>query len=441
MFDISTNKNDNFSNEQLFDDDVWNNKNSNDTDSTQYYKKYKLLKLKYIKPPNSIRLEKTNNSKFIKQRRIKNNNYSNHDNISNIVQFKESSMIKEVNSINNKKINIQIPKNSNNNVLKKQMCITMPEEYYSQKPNFIDSIPYNFNLNNNNNTQQFNNYMLIQNNQNQLIPRLNHQNSYISTHTSSKIYLSKDTSIDENESYLKGRILTNESNKSNKSSNYMNTFQNISKRNFWPEEIQRRVNSSSFTEGNYYNAFSINTSSNFFRNQSFINNNKLQKQLINLENIALGKEKRTTLMIRNIPIKYTDEMLLKELEKFVNKFNCLYMPYDFEKKGNRGYAFINFINPLHILLFYEKFQGKIWSKFESKKICELNLANFQGISEIKKHAKNYKGLKKPSFFIVTDNNNNGIEVPKRYLSLIQVQYKKLNFKENKEDNTIIINSF
>ena len=193
------------------------------------------------------------------------------------------------------------------------------------------------------------------------------------------------------------------------------------------------------TETNYYNAFSINTSSNFFP-RSFINNNKIKKQLINLENIALGKEKRTTLMIRNIPIKYTDEMLLKELEKFINKFNCLYLPYDFEKKGNRGYAFINFINPFHILLFYEKFQGKIWSKFESKKICELNLANFQGISEIKKHAKNYKGLKKPSFFIVTDNNNNNIEVPKKYLPLLQIANPKLKFKENKEENTIIINS-
>ena len=406
----------------------------NDTDSTQYYKKYKLLKLKYIKPLNTVRLEKTNNSKFIKERRIKNNN-SNHENISDIDEFKGSSMINEVNSIS---INSNNLKNkNNNNILKKQICITRPDEFY-QKSNFIDSIPYNFKINNNN-TQQFNNYILIQNNQNQLIPRLNHQNSYISTHTSSKNYLSKDTSIDENESYLNRRILTNESNESNKSTNYMNTFQNVSKINFWPEEIQRRVNSSSFTETNYYNAFSINTSSNFFP-RSFINNNKIKKQLINLENIALGKEKRTTLMIRNIPIKYTDEMLLKELEKFINKFNCLYLPYDFEKKGNRGYAFINFINPFHILLFYEKFQGKIWSKFESKKICELNLANFQGISEIKKHAKNYKGLKKPSFFIVTDNNNNNIEVPKKYLPLLQIANPKLKFKENKEENTIIINS-
>ena len=90
-------------------------------------------------------------------------------------------------------------------------------------------------------------------------------------------------------------------------------------------------------------------------------------------------------MIRNIPIKYTETMLLEEIESFKDKFDCLYLPYDFEKGGNKGYAFINFIHPFHILLFNEKFQNKTWLRFESKKICELNSANFQGISEIQKH--------------------------------------------------------
>ena len=85
--------------------------------------------------------------------------------------------------------------------------------------------------------------------------------------------------------------------------------------NFWPEDTQRRVNSSSFTESNYYNAFSLNTSNNFFvpnnfmsRNNEF-NLNRNIKQIINLNDIAMGIDVRTTLMIRNIPIKYTDEML------------------------------------------------------------------------------------------------------------------------------------
>jgi hypothetical protein len=115
-------------------------------------------------------------------------------------------------------------------------------------------------------------------------------------------------------------------------------------------------------------------------------------------------------MIRNIPIKYTDDMLLKELEEFKGKFDCLYLPFDYEKYGNKGYAFINFVHPMHIVLFYEKFERKTWNYFESKKICELNAAKFQGITEIKRHARNYKGQKKPLFFFMLNNNSN-LEIP------------------------------
>lgn len=116
-------------------------------------------------------------------------------------------------------------------------------------------------------------------------------------------------------------------------------------------------------------------------------------------------------MIRNIPIKYTEEMLLKELEEFIGLFDCLYLPFDYERDGNRGYAFINFFNPLCILLFYERFEKKSWLYIDSKKICELNWANYQGIQEIKRHAKNYKGQRKPLFF-KCETAANGFEIPK-----------------------------
>ena len=145
-------------------------------------------------------------------------------------------------------------------------------------------------------------------------------------------------------------------------------------------------------------------------------------------------------MIRNIPIKYTDKILLEELEEFEGKYDCLYMPYDFEKKGNRGYAFINFIHPLHILLFHEKFQNKSWIYFESKKICELNFANFQGINEIQKHAKNYKGIKQPNFYYGLDPMKK-LTVPSKYLSKIQSVYPHLKYDENKYDNVFTIKSF
>ena len=133
-------------------------------------------------------------------------------------------------------------------------------------------------------------------------------------------------------------------------------------------------------------------------------------------------------------------MLLDEISEFKGKFDCLYLPYDFEKGGNKGYAFINFIHPYHILLFHEKLQNKSWIRFESKKICELNSANFQGINEIQKHAKNYKGLKKPIFFSGLDSTKN-IEVPLKYLDTIKNRFPNMVYTENNDSKTFLIKSF
>ena len=319
--DIYNNKQtSNYGDEQLFNNDIWNN-NKNDLskeDTIQYYKKYNKLreesnikkKLKLPKISKSNRTESKNKNKFIESRRPKNTN----SDIENISDIEEKPIINKINIIDIKSntMNNIIYKNNNfnlsnnsNNLNRKQICITEPEEYFYQRPNFFDSFPLGYNLNNTPQqmkTLDYNNLMAIQNNQRQLFQQsnrqiLNNQNSYISTHNSSKMYLSKDISLeDENEkklplsarsnnNYIKTTIPTNESNESNKSSKYINTYQNISKGmyNFWPEDTQRRVNSSSFTESNYYNAFSLNTSNNFFVPNNFMSRNNewvlIQEQL------------------------------------------------------------------------------------------------------------------------------------------------------------------
>ena len=183
--------------------------------------------------------------------------------------------------------------------------------------------------------------------------------------------------------------------------------------------------------------FLINKNTNMLNNK---NNLKGEKQVLNLDDIVTGKDTRTTVMIRNIPIKYTDEILIEALNEFNGKYDCLYMPYDYEKNGNKGYAFINFVNPLHILYFYEKFNGKKWVHFESSKICELNCAHFQGINEIQKHAKNYKGQKKPSYYSRIENSENMI-IPSKYLLKLKKRFPKMQYSENKTKKTIVVNSF
>ena len=169
--------------------------------------------------------------------------------------------------------------------------------------------------------------------------------------------------------------------------------------------------------------------------------NKGEKQPINLDEIAMGKDKSTTVMIRNIPIKYTDKILNDDLIEFKGKYNCLYMPYDYEKNGNKGYAFINFINPLHILYFFEKFNGRRWDQFESNKICELNCAHFQGINEIQKHAKNYRGQKKPNFYMNKNEANENMIIPSKYLPKLLKRFPKMKYTENKAKKIINVKSF
>ena len=92
-----------------------------------------------------------------------------------------------------------------------------------------------------------------------------------------------------------------------------------------------------------------------------------------MEDVVLGKETRTTVMIRNIPIKYNDKALEKKLEPFKGKYGCLCIPFDYEKGGNKGYVFLNLKSPYHVLLFYEVFNNKCWMFFDSKKNFRIKI--------------------------------------------------------------------
>jgi len=82
-----------------------------------------------------------------------------------------------------------------------------------------------------------------------------------------------------------------------------------------------------------------------------------------------GDDTRTTLMIRNIPNKYSQKMLLSTVdEKHKGKYDFLYLPIDFKNKCNVGYAFINFICPKSICDFHATFNHRKWDKFNSDKV-------------------------------------------------------------------------
>mmetsp|Transcript_6524 Transcript_6524/g.20992 ORF Transcript_6524/g.20992 Transcript_6524/m.20992 type:complete len:300 (+) Transcript_6524:821-1720(+) len=95
----------------------------------------------------------------------------------------------------------------------------------------------------------------------------------------------------------------------------------------------------------------------------------------------------TTAMLRNIPNKYTRDMLAVRLHEdgFQFDLDFLYMPVDFKHKCNMGYAFMNFRTPeacarfaamYHLADSRQKLPG-----FRSGKVCEVSPAHCQGREE------------------------------------------------------------
>lgn len=114
---------------------------------------------------------------------------------------------------------------------------------------------------------------------------------------------------------------------------------------------------------------------------------------LNMNNILMGEDKRTTLMIKNIPNKYTQKMLLALLEeRFAGThpfpFDFFYLPIDFKNKCNVGYAFINMTTPLAIPALVEEFHGRRWPKFNSEKVCQISYGRIQGKLSLIQHFQN-----------------------------------------------------
>ena len=171
-------------------------------------------------------------------------------------------------------------------------------------------------------------------------------------------------------------------------------------------------------------------------------NNENNNNLINIENIILGKDKRTTLMIKNIPNKYTLNVIIKEINiNFKNKYDLFYLPIDYANKCNLGFAFINFVNSFYIIEFYNLYIGKKWKYFNSEKKCDLLYAKIQGKRDLIKHFEKGKILsldsedKKP-LILPTPINFPKIKIPIEYLNFFIKIYpfSIISFENNYVNN-------
>ncbi|CAJ1933606.1 unnamed protein product [Sphenostylis stenocarpa] len=118
------------------------------------------------------------------------------------------------------------------------------------------------------------------------------------------------------------------------------------------------------------------------------------------------EKNETTVMIKNIPSKYTRDMLVEFLDNHcmnLNKrikecgkqkceepitslaFDFVYLPIDFQSGMNKGYAFVNFTESQAAWKFLWTASHLKWDLFQSHKIREVVSARLQGKETLEKH--------------------------------------------------------
>ncbi|XP_027150347.1 protein terminal ear1-like [Coffea eugenioides] len=104
----------------------------------------------------------------------------------------------------------------------------------------------------------------------------------------------------------------------------------------------------------------------------------------------------TTVMIKNIPNQYRRNDLMQLLDIYCKNYDLeydfLYLPMDFWRKDNLGYAFVNFTSATAAKKIKDLLHGYVWcgNKIQdgiihSKKICEMSWAHIQGRDALIKH--------------------------------------------------------
>ena len=105
----------------------------------------------------------------------------------------------------------------------------------------------------------------------------------------------------------------------------------------------------------------------------------------------------TTLILRNIPNKYTREAFLEHFEEFglQDCIDFMYVPMDFDRVFHRvpmalGYAFVNFASSKDAERAKEMFDGfRSWRGTTSQKVCEVTYTfPRQGLDAHTQHYRN-----------------------------------------------------
>eukprot|EP00931_Biecheleriopsis_adriatica_P101652 TRINITY_DN76746_c0_g1_i1.p1 TRINITY_DN76746_c0_g1~~TRINITY_DN76746_c0_g1_i1.p1 ORF type:complete len:350 (+),score=76.64 TRINITY_DN76746_c0_g1_i1:83-1051(+) len=108
-----------------------------------------------------------------------------------------------------------------------------------------------------------------------------------------------------------------------------------------------------------------------------------------------GKRKQnslepTTVMMRNIPNNYTRDMFLAMLngQGFMGRYDFIYLPCDFERNANLGYAFVNLVDSQTVDAFWKVFDNFSDWELPTAKVCQVKWSGpHQGLAA---HLERYR---------------------------------------------------
>lgn len=116
-----------------------------------------------------------------------------------------------------------------------------------------------------------------------------------------------------------------------------------------------------------------------FKNFFSIFRKKNNKYLISLEKIEKGEDKRTSVIIKNIPNSFS-KIYIQEMLNGIGNINYLYLPLDKNTNKNFGFAFINFVNYKSIVNLYKRIKEYKFNsnEFEMNSTMEICYSKIQG---------------------------------------------------------------
>ena len=421
----------NNTNNQLFSQSM-NVINSNINNNMNNQAQYGLTPIQYSRNLNidnfvNNNSNNGNNSLFNMYNNLNNSNA----NINNIVLNNSNNM----NNINN--INNTLLLSSSNQLFRKYNLCNMNND--RPNPNITPNIISG------NRKLILNNFININTNQNQRPIINNINNNVASSKIISRISLNNNFNNCSN-NFINNNYTNKNINDETMINKIMNKRLKQKKKN--KKDVKNDFNDNNNDNGNNFADSNSNNNLKFNKCKVFnpIPEGDKEKNIIVLDDILSGNDLRTSLMIKNIPNKYTITTFLEEINyNFKDTYDIFYLPIDYVNKCNLGFAFINFVEPFHIIRFYELYRGKKWKKFNSDKICELVYAKYQGKSKLIAHFEKGKVLsfdseEKRPLILPTPNPLPNINLPYQYLNQLLSLYPniKYNIQDNKDHSEYII---